>query len=174
MDISCGYGTPPGPSRRGGPLPRRPDRVPEQVSAAMDARLRFVDEHRRPVAASVEATWQAVDDLMTAPPAGPGARYARLVGARDGRPFEVAESVPPHRLVLVGEHRFARYSLVLTVDELGSGLTALRVQTWAAFPGALGRLYRAAVIDSRGHVLIVRWLLVRIARRAERGADRPP
>jgi len=38
--------------------------------------------------------------------------------------------VPPHRLVLVGEYRFARYSLVLTVDELGPGLTALRAQTW--------------------------------------------
>jgi hypothetical protein len=135
----------------------------------MDARLAFVDEHLRPVAASVEATWQAVDDSMNAPPAGPAARYARLVGARGGRPFEVAESVPPHRLVLVGEHRFARYSLVLTVDELGPGLTALRAQTWAAFPGALGRLYRAAVIDSRGHVLIVRRMLGSIARRAERG-----
>jgi hypothetical protein len=134
----------------------------------MDARLPFVDEHLHPVAASVEATWQAVDDIMNAPLAGPAARYARLVGTRDGRPFDVAESVPPHRLVLVGEHRFARYSLVLTVDELGSGLTALRAQTWAAFPGALGRLYRAAVIDSRGHVLIVRWMLGRIARRAER------
>ena len=133
----------------------------------MDARLPFVDEHLRPVAASVAATWQAVNDVMTAPPSGPAARYAGLVGAREGRPFAVAKSDPPHRLVLVGEHRFARYSLVLTVDELGPGLTALRAQTWAAFPGILGRLYRAAVIDSRGHVLVVRWLLSRVARRAE-------
>ena len=141
------------------------------MTAAMDEALAFVDEHLRPVVASVAATWEAVDDVMTARPSGPAEGYARLVRARDGRPFEVAASVPPRRLVLVGEHRFARYSLVLTVDELGPGLTAVRAQTWAAFPGALGRLYRAAVIGGRGHVLAVRWILARIARRTERAAE---
>jgi len=80
--------------------------------------LPFVDERMRPVAASVEATWEAVHAAMTSPPSRRTERYARLVGARDGRPFAVAEADPPHRLVLVGEHRFSRYSLVFTVDEL--------------------------------------------------------
>jgi hypothetical protein len=137
-------------------------------SAARQEQLPFVDEHLRPVAASVEATWEATSAVMGRAPRRAAARYARLVGARDGRPFEVARSEPPRRLVLVGRHRFARYSLVFTVEELAPGLTALRAQTWAEFPGPLGRLYRAAVIDSRGHVLAVRWLLSRIARRATR------
>jgi hypothetical protein len=42
-----------------------------------------------------------VDDIMNAPPAGPAARYARLVGGRDGRVFEVrlgaAASARPRR-----------------------------------------------------------------------------
>ena len=134
----------------------------------MDQTLPFVDEHMRPVAAPVDATWQAVHAVMTSPPSGRTERYARLVGARDGLPFAVAEAAPPHRLVLVGEHRFSRYSLVFTVDELGSGLTALRAETWAEFPGVLGRLYRAAVIDTRAHVVAVGRMLERIARRAER------
>ena len=141
------------------------------MTDAMEDALAFVDEHLQPVGASVDATWEAVVDVMTAPPSGPAEGYARLVRARDGRPFEVAASVPPRRLVLVGEHRFARYSLVLTVDELRPGLTAVRAQTWAAFPGALGRLYRAMVIGSRGHVVAVRWMLARIARRAGRTAE---
>lgn len=45
-----------------------------------------------------------------------------------------------------------------------------------AFPGAAGRRYRGLIIDSRAHVLVVRRMLARIARRAERtgagaGAD---
>jgi hypothetical protein len=136
----------------------------------MDGALPFVDEHLRPVRASVHATWDAVERLMTAPPSRAAKRYAGMVGARGERPFAVAASTPPHRLELTGEHRFASYALVLTVDELGPGLTALRAQTWAAFPGTPGRLYRAAVIDSRAHVVAVRRILAGIARAAERGA----
>jgi hypothetical protein len=42
----------------------------------------------------------------------------------------------------------------------------LRVQTHAAFPGALGRLYRAAVIGSGAHRIVARRLLRRVARTA--------
>lgn len=138
----------------------------------MDEALPFIDEHMRPVAASLDATWAAVDAIMTAPPSGRTEAYARLVGARGGRPFDVAESVPPRRLVLVGRHRFARYALVFTVEELRPGLTAVRAQSWAAFPGPLGHLYRAAVIGSRGHVVAVRRMLAQIAHRAERAPSR--
>jgi hypothetical protein len=40
----------------------------------------------------------------------------------------------------------------------------LRAETHAAFPGLLGRLYRAAVIGSGGHRLVTRRLLRQIAR----------
>ena len=107
-------------------------------------------------------------------PTGTVERYGRLVDVRGGRAFEVARSEPPRRLVLVGEHRFARYSLVFTIEDLGPGLTALRAQTWAAFPGVAGHLYRALVINSRAHVLAVRLLLARIARRARSGGVAAP
>ena len=40
----------------------------------------------------------------------------------------------------------------------------LRARTHAAFPGILGRLYRAAVIGSGGHRLMTRRLLRQVAR----------
>jgi hypothetical protein len=42
----------------------------------------------------------------------------------------------------------------------------LRAQTHAAFPGIVGQLYRAAVIGSGAHRLVVRRLLSRVARAA--------
>lgn len=60
------------------------------MSAATDARLPFVDEHLRPVAASVEATWQAADDIMNArrpvPPRATPGWSARARAARSRSP----------------------------------------------------------------------------------------
>lgn len=70
----------------------------------MHETLPFIDEHTRQIAAPAPATWEAVHAVMTAPPSGRTERYARLVGARGGRPFAVAASEPPNRLELVGEH----------------------------------------------------------------------
>jgi hypothetical protein len=60
--------------------------------------------------------------------------------------------------VLRGRHRFSDYSLTFVVD--GERVRAL---THAAFPGVLGRLYRAAVIGSGGHRIVVKRLLRKIA-----------
>jgi hypothetical protein len=76
--------------------------------------------------------------------------------------FRVTESEPGRRLVLRGRHRFAIYALTFVVDG-GS----LRARTDAAFPGLLGRLYRAAVIGSGGHPLVARRLLRRVATAAK-------
>jgi hypothetical protein len=159
--------------------------------------LPFVDEQARVVAAPAAAVWRAVEQVMTGTAGGAGQHstaggagqhstaggagqhstagaaarwYGRLVGVRGERAFEVARSEPPRRLVLVGEHRFARYALGFTIDDRGAGASVLRAETRAEFPGVAGRLYRGLVIGSRAHVLVVRRLLARVARRAERAA----
>ena len=69
------------------------------------------------------------------------------------------------RLELVGRHRFSRYALVFTLSDDAGG-TRLAAETWAEFPGVQGRAYRAAVIGTRGHVVMVRRMLAAVARRA--------
>jgi hypothetical protein len=73
--------------------------------------------------------------------------------------FRVVEAEPCRRLALRGRHRFSNYALTFVLDG-----DRLRAQTHAAFPGVLGRLYRAAVIGSGGHRLVTRRLLRQVAR----------
>ncbi|MDQ3643948.1 MAG: hypothetical protein M3356_00330, partial [Actinomycetota bacterium] len=84
--------------------------------------------------------------------------------------FVVAAAQRPIRLRLQGRHRFSRYRLEFALDDLGDARTRLRAGTWAAFPGRHGQAYRAAVIASGGHVVVVRRILAAIARGARRGA----
>jgi hypothetical protein len=49
---------------------------------------------------------------------------------------------------------------------MGPDRTRIRAQTRAAFPGALGRVYRALVIGTGLHRVLVRRLLHRIEGRA--------
>jgi hypothetical protein len=44
--------------------------------------------------------------------------------------------------------------------------TRLRATTWAAFPGVAGTVYRALVIGTGGHRIVVRRILKRIAAEA--------
>jgi hypothetical protein len=82
--------------------------------------------------------------------------------------FSVSAAIPGIELVLKGRHRFSRYSLRFRIDELDRDRFRLSAETRAVFPGAFGRGYRALVIGSGGHVLIVRGMLAAIKRRAER------
>lgn len=149
--------------------------------------LPFVDEHARDVAAPPEATWDALVAALPRAFGGASAsRYARWVGADPAAPegafpgaasalpgFRVREAAPPRALALEGRHRFSDYALTFLLEPLEDGArTRLRAQTHAAFPGAAGRLYRVAVIGSRGHVLLLRRLMASVARRAERPAPR--
>ena len=107
------------------------------------------------------------------------AAIARLLGcepASEGGPrpidrgskfpgFEVTRAEEGRRLELAGRHRFSRYELVFTLGDQVGG-TRLAAETWAAFPGARGRAYRAAVIGSRGHVVVVRRMPSAVARRS--------
>ena len=134
--------------------------------------LPFIDEHSQRVDASADAIWTALLKVLRRRMGG-SATIARILGcdpARGtaefaGRPgeavpgFRVVESEPGRRLALRGRHRFANYALTFVVDG-----DRLRAQTHAAFPGILGRLYRAAVIGSGGHRLVTRHLLRQVAR----------
>lgn len=80
--------------------------------------------------------------------------------------FVVERSRPQRELALRGRHRFARYALVFELDETAGGGCTLRARSYAAFPGLKGRAYRALVIGTGGHRVMVRRLLRDVARRA--------
>jgi hypothetical protein len=82
--------------------------------------------------------------------------------------FRVARAEQPSLIVLTGNHRFARYSLTLRIEPVGSGYASrLTAQTKAIFPGAPGRVYKRMVIGTGGHVIVVMRMLTTIRRRVE-------
>jgi uncharacterized protein YndB with AHSA1/START domain len=139
-------------------------------------RLPYIDEHATDVGgASREQVWRALTEVLRRE-LHRGEPIARALGCEpatgstmrfDGSPgqtlpgFRVAEAEPARRLVLRGRHRFSQYELTFLLDD-----GRLRARTHAAFPGPLGRLYRAAVIGSGGHRIVTRRLLRQVARRA--------
>ena len=148
--------------------------------------LPFVDEHSTTVAASLDATWDALLATCSRFGRGAGAPVARALGCehseRRGAPyrigstipgFVVARSVPPCVLALMGAHRFSVYALVFRLTEAGGDRVQLGAETRAEFPGKAGRAYRIAVIGSRGHVVATRSILRAVRRRAE-GSPRGP
>ncbi len=134
--------------------------------------LPYIDEHSRRIDAPAGAVWTALLKVLRREMGG-GATFARLLGcdpaqgtaAFAGRPgetvpgFRVVEGEPGRRLALRGRHRFSSYALTFVLDG-----GCLRAQTHAAFPGFLGRLYRAAVIGTGGHRILTRRLLRQVAR----------
>lgn len=147
------------------------------------AELPWIDEHATEIAAPATVVWPALlrtVERMTAGGAAP--RYARAVGCADTEPggprplevgstfpgFHVAELVPERSLVLAGSHHFSDYALSFHLEPLGGVRTRLVAETRADFPGVKGRAYRALVIGTRMHVLVVRRLLGRVRRRVER------
>jgi hypothetical protein len=157
------------------------------LSASPDAdrqlrRPQRIDEHGRDVAAPPAACWEAL--VVVLPRAFGGRSKERLAsllgweqsGSR-GHPllpgsslpgFRVDRATPPRELILGGAHRFARYELAFGIEELGGGRSRLRAETRAEFPPPWGPPYRARVIGSRGHALVVNLLLRAVAGRAER------
>ncbi|WP_459954951.1 SRPBCC family protein [Nocardia sp. IFM 10818] len=77
--------------------------------------------------------------------------------------FTLDEADPPHRLAAKGQHPFSRYQLTFLLEEVEPGRTRLTAESRAAFPGILGRIYKALVIGSGGHALLVRNMLRRTA-----------
>ena len=152
----------------------------------MSTTLPFIDEHALAIDASREQVWDALLKVAAATfEGGVTAGVARVLGCRPAtsagpRPlavgstipgFAVTEAEPGSRLVLSGRHRFSRYELAFTLRQDARSGTRLGAETRAAFPGIHGRAYRAAVIGTRGHVVVVRRMLSAVARgsRRERG-----
>lgn len=145
--------------------------------------LPYIDEHSVIVGAPRERVWGALvstlhGGLASSTPTSLR-RLLHLVPAEsrgdwrddprvdDALPgFSVTEASAPERLALSGRHRFSNYALVFELDADGAGTCTLRAQTWAEFPGVTGRAYRALVIGSGGHRLVVRRLLREVAHRA--------
>jgi hypothetical protein len=150
---------------------------------AVEAELPWVDEHATELGAPPAVVWPALlrtVEKMTEGRAAP--RYARAVGCADTeaggpRPLEVGSTVPgfhvaaltPERLLtLRGSHHFSDYELVFRLEPLGGVRTRLIAETRAVFPGVKGRAYRALVIGTRLHVVVVRRTFGSVAKRVER------
>lgn len=148
----------------------------------METELSFVDAHARDVRAPPARAWGALVHVLPRAFGGWGVeRFARVVGCRTVAPsgafpeeqsalagFRVARAEPPALLELTGQHRFSTYALTFRLDPVDGGrATRVRAETRAEFPGAAGRVYRLAVLGTRGHVLVVRRLLATVARKAE-------
>jgi hypothetical protein len=146
--------------------------------------LPSIDEHCVRVTAPPDVVWDAALRRFSSPsPSRLTGWLARALGADPGvssgsRPAAVDSTVPgfrvvtadrPHLLVVAGRHRFARYAIVFRIERSADG-TRCRAESRAEFPGLHGRLYRLAVIGSRGHVVAVRRLLDGIRRSTERTA----
>ncbi len=145
--------------------------------------LPFIDEHAVEVERAPADVWRVlVEGADRAFSGSRTARVAQLLGCAEvapggPRPLAVGSTLPGFRVVIVepqqtlalaGRHRFSRYALVFQIDELGPSRSRLRAITRAAFPGLQGRMYRALVIGTKGHVVAVRRLLGAVQRRAER------
>nr|WP_238159051.1 DUF2867 domain-containing protein [Mycobacterium sp. MFM001] len=112
--------------------------------------------------ASAADTWSALLRVMCRDPNDPS---TVPVG------FVLDEAAAPVRLASKGRHPFAVYRWVFELDKVAPQRTRVRSQTWAAFPGLHGKIYRALVIGSGGHRVVVRWTLKRIAAEADTEAD---
>jgi len=144
--------------------------------------LPYVDEHATTIVATSDAVWEALIAVSTGSTTGPmSSRVAKALGCapqqRTGEAGEIGSTVPgfivtrsvrPAVLALMGEHRFSCYALIFTATDTPTGLVELCATTRAKFPGRAGRIYRALVIGTRGHVFATHSLLRAVRRRAEK------
>ncbi len=78
----------------------------------------------------------------------------------------MSDRIHAERLTLVGRHRFARYLLTFELTDVSQRSTQLRAQSYAAFPGVRGRVYRTLVVGSRAHVVATNHVLRSVRRLA--------
>jgi hypothetical protein len=155
----------------------------ESCGATEPAHLPFVDEHTVNVAADAARVWSTLSRVVDRSFSGTGKTlFAHLLGCADRtssdrgalaqgstRPgFHVCTSIPGRELSLEGQHRFSRYALSFHIEELGDDRTRVSAETRAEFPNLRGRGYRALVIGTGGHVLVVHHMLAAVKRAAER------
>jgi hypothetical protein len=144
-------------------------------------RLPYIDEHSITIEATPERTWELLVGMLGRLGSSVPRPMNRTLGLQpptrsgswrgDAQPgdsipgFGITESEPPKRLELRRGHRFSSYALIFQLEPGKQGKTKLSAQTWAAFPGVTGKLYRAMVIGSRGHRVAVWHMLRQVATR---------
>ena len=119
-------------------------------------RLPYIDEHAITIPADRATVWAAVLHTMCAIPDDPSTVPFGFI-------LDVAD--PYERFALKGRHWFSVYKLTFLLSE-AEGRTRVAAQTWAAFPGVKGKVYRAVVIGSGAHRVVVRRMLKKIAAQA--------
>ncbi|MGH3724993.1 MAG: hypothetical protein ACRDUS_12830 [Mycobacterium sp.] len=126
----------------------------------------YIDEHAIRISAPRDRVWENLQHYVEAfLRSADRSPIGLLLGTRPRAGFAVDGMEPERRLSLAGQHRFSRYELVFELGETSDGGTQLRAQTYADFPGLRGRIYRALVIGSRGHVLATNHILRSVKRR---------
>lgn len=140
-----------------------------------------IDEHYIEVEAPAEASYAALFPTLESALGSKFAHsYCERVGAVETEAhgdlhhpggtlpgFTVTRAIAPVMLALSGEHKYAKYAVVFRIDLLPGQRSRVRLETRAQFAPRRGRLYKAAVLGTRGHVLIVSRMLRSIKRRAE-------
>ncbi|QBS45186.1 hypothetical protein [Nocardia sp. CS682] len=117
-------------------------------------RLSYIDEHARSVDANRDRAWQALLKVVCKDPADPSTVPSG---------FELEAAEVPARLAMKGRHWFSEYALVFELEDEGASQTRVRAKSWGNFPGLHGKIYRALVVGSGGHKIVVRRLLRQIA-----------
>jgi hypothetical protein len=165
-------------------IPQRapaPTHKPRTIDVPLEA-LPPIDEHYVDVDAPAEATYAALFPAIERAFAGKFAQsYCERVGAMETEAtgdlhhpggtlpgFTVTRAIAPVMLALAGEHRYAKYAVVFRIDLLPGQRSRVKLETRADFTPGKGRIYKAAVIGTHGHVLVVNRMLRAIKRGAER------
>jgi hypothetical protein len=149
---------------------------------AVTGALPKIDAHEVLVDVPPDQAWAALLSSFTRGSTGAGWRvFAKAIRCQPdsahGDPdavgasipgFRVVGSVPPSEWKLEGSHLFSRYSLTFRITPLEGERCLIRAESSAVFPGLHGRVYRALVIGTGGHVVAVRNIVRRIKIEAER------
>lgn len=144
-----------------------------------------LDEHGIQIDAPSEVVWPAMIAAVRKTLGHP--TNARLVRGLGSEEFEIDKNFPaigstlpgfivarvigPAVLALEGEHDYARYALVFVLDPLPDERTLLRAQTRADFKGVRGKAFRRLTIGTHAHGALLRQILRKARRQAERNAS---
>jgi hypothetical protein len=121
----------------------------------------FVDVHSKFYRSSRTEVWQALQHWVHKLTQPAPAWFVTLWKLEPQSGFAITQEVVGEKIVLRGDHRFSSYELTFAVSAEADGFR-VAAQTNAQFHGVPGSLYRAMVIGSGGHTVIVRWVLYKI------------
>ncbi len=129
--------------------------------------LDHIDGHTIVIDRRREQVWAALDRYVSQHMvARHSTRLGRILGADPPGGFARISAEEGREVILTGCHRFSRYRLSFELTDTTDGRTRLTATTHATFPGVSGKLYRLAVIGSRGHAMVVKRMLRSVERRS--------